>query len=69
MSFTFENPYNALGDINTDGAVNGADINILINILLGKDSPENYEGSCDINEDEEINGSDLNELISTILAH
>ena len=69
MSFVFENPYNEPGDINTDGKVNGADINIMINIMLGKDSPDNFEGSCDINGDGDINGSDLNQLISIILNH
>ena len=55
------------GDVNNDGEVNGADLNILINIILGKDSADNYDGRANVHEDDEINGSDINDEINILL--
>ncbi len=55
------------GDINADGAVNGEDLNILINIVLGKDNASNYTGNADLVDDDRIDGSDLNKLINILL--
>ena len=56
-----------VGDVNADGAVNGEDLNILINIVLGKDDASNYEGRADLVVDGNIDGSDLNKLINILL--
>ena len=58
-------PYssNILGDVNADGEVNIADVNVLIdNILNQGNNPK-----CDLNEDKEINIADINVLIELIL--
>ena len=51
------------GDVNGDGEVNIADINVIINIILSGDS--NMTG--DINEDGEVNIADINTVINIIL--
>ena len=56
----------ALGDIDGNGAVDGNDLNILINIILGNDSND-YAGREDIDGEGGINGSDINMLINIIL--
>ena len=53
------------GDVNGDFEVNIADINALIDIILGGD--DNSEGRSDVNEDGEVNISDINEVIDIIL--
>ncbi len=56
------------GDVNGDGVVNVADINAVVNIILGgKTSPEIVK-RADVNGDGMINISDVNLLISIILA-
>ena len=54
---------NIVGDVNADGEVNIADVNVLIDaILTGNDNP-----LCDLNEDGEVNIADVNSLIGIIL--
>ena len=54
---------NIPGDVNADGDVNIADINLVIdNILKGINNP-----LCDVNEDGDINIADINQLIKIIL--
>ena len=55
-----------LGDLNSDGFVNGSDINVLINVVLGKDHND-YQGRADLNGDGLIDGIDLNVLIDIVL--
>ena len=55
------------GDVNGDGKVNGDDLNILINILLGKDQASNYGGRANVDSTGEIDGNDLNALINILL--
>ena len=55
------------GDINLDGKWDGIDLNILINILLGKDDADNYDGRANIVKDDTIDGNDLNALINILL--
>ena len=51
------------GDVNADGDVNIADINMVIdNILKGMNNP-----ACDVNQDGDINIADINQLIKIIL--
>ena len=58
-------PYssNIVGDVNADGEVNIADLNVLIDVILGHvNNP-----TCDLNEDSEINIADINVLIDLII--
>ncbi len=58
---------NLPGDIDGNGAVNGTDLNILINIILGKDNAANYNGRANVNDEGGVDGTDLNKLINIIL--
>ena len=51
------------GDVNIDGEVNIADINTVINVILG--SSDN--GNADVNGDGEVNIADVNAIIDYIL--
>ena len=55
------------GDVNGDGAVDGGDVNTLINIVLGKMSGDEVNGRNDVNSDGTVDGSDINALINIIL--
>ncbi len=52
------------GDVNGDGAVDGNDLNMLINIVLGK---EEATPGAEIDGEEGINGGDINTLINILL--
>lgn len=57
------------GDVNADGEVDVKDVNILINIILNKDSALNYGERAYLTEgDSEIDVADINALINLILA-
>ena len=56
-----------LGDLNQDGSVDVLDINILINIVLGKDNADNYGTRAYINDDDVIDSNDINLLINIAL--
>ncbi len=53
------------GDVNGDGEVNIADINELVNIILGAFDYTN--GRSDVNNDGEVNIADVNDIINIIL--
>ena len=55
------------GDLSGDGVVNGNDLNILINIILGKDDAANYGGRANVDGQGGVDGNDLNKLINIIL--
>ena len=55
------------GDVNGDGEVSIADVNVVIDILLGFVSSEPYEGRADVNNDKEISIADVNVLIDILL--
>ena len=55
------------GDVNGDGEVNIADINALIDIILGGQADAATRKRADVNEDNEINIADVNALIDIIL--
>ena len=67
----FPDPYEPTtlrGDVNLDGEVNIADVNIVISIILGRGQYD--EGTlkrADVKEDTEINIADINALIQIIL--
>ena len=55
------------GDVDGNGNVDGTDLNILINIILGKDQAENYEGRANVDGEGGVDGNDLNALINILL--
>ena len=55
------------GDIDGNCKVDGADLNILINIVLGKDGEWNYDGRADVDHNYLVDGSDINALINILL--
>ena len=55
------------GDLSGDGVVNGNDLNILINIILGKDDAANYGGRANVDGQGGVDGSDMNALINILL--
>ena len=54
-----------VGDVNGDGEVNIADINVVIDIILSGAS----SSAADVNGDGEINIADVNAVIDIILSH
>ena len=57
------------GDVNADGVVDIADVNIVINIMLGRDSADNYDGRAYITEnDTNVDIADVNAVINLMLA-
>lgn len=67
-TITLENPVvPKSGDVNNDNQVDITDINILINILLGKDTPDKYDGRADVNGDNTVDIADLNATINIVL--
>ena len=57
------------GDVNADGEVNIADVNCLIDIILGIRTADEFEGRALVNDDEEVNIADVNCVIDIILGH
>ena len=58
---------NLPGDVDGNGAVNGTDLNILINIILGKDNAANYGGRANVDGSGTVDGIDLNAIINILL--
>ena len=58
-----------LGDVNGDGEVSVADINALIDVILGAAADDVMLKRADLNGDGEINIADVNSLIDLILAY
>lgn len=56
-----------VGDINDDGQVDVSDVNIAIDIVLGKDSNDNYDGRADLTGDGQVDVSDVNAVIDIVL--
>ena len=54
-----------VGDVNGDGEVNIADVNALIDAILGGQS----NSRCDVNKDGEVNIADVNAVIDIILSN
>ena len=53
--------------MNGDYEVNIADVNCLIDIILGKKTPADFKGNPDVNGDGEVNIADVNAIIDIIL--
>ncbi len=56
------------GDVNNDNEVNVADVNSLIDIVLGGNVDNDTRKRADVNKDNEVNIADVNALISMILS-
>ena len=56
-----------MGDVNGDGEVNIADVNAVIDIILGGNVDADTRDRADVNEDGEINIADINAVINIIL--
>ena len=61
------NPLHLLGDINHDNKVDVGDVNIVINIMLGKTQASAYPGNPDVNHSGSIDVSDVNKIINILL--
>ena len=55
------------GDVNGDGEVNIADINVVIDFIMGNRRDDMLQG-VDVNGDGEVNVADVNVIITIILA-
>lgn len=56
------------GDVNGDGTVDVGDVNIIINIVLGKDDASKYDGRADVTGDGNVDVSDANVVISIVIS-
>ena len=54
-------------DVNMDGEVSVADVNIIIDIILGFNYPDKIRERADVNGDKEISIADINRVINKIL--
>lgn len=61
------NPFGIKGDINGDGIVDVSDVNIAIDIVLGKDSNDNYGNRADLTGDGNVDVSDVSLIIDIVL--
>lgn len=50
-------------DVNSDGKVNGTDIQAVINVIVDED----YVEKADVNKDNKVNGTDIQEIINIIV--
>lgn len=57
------------GDVNLDGEVNIADLNAIIDIILGGNVDDQTRERADVNGDGEVNIADINGVIDAILGH
>ena len=57
----------ATGDVNGDGAIDIADVNCVINVILGGSGWNDYDGTPDVNGDNAIDIADVNAIINIIL--
>ena len=55
------------GDVNCDNEVNIADVNAVIDIILGNNDNINAQERADVNGDGEINIADVNAILEIIL--
>ena len=68
MCFDDTGSTSIIDDVNGDGEVNVADVNAVIDIILGGTADDNTSTRADVNGDDEVNIADVNTLIDLILA-
>jgi len=56
------------GDVNADGEISVADVNAIIDIILGAEADDDTRERADVNGDDEITVADVNAVIDLILA-
>lgn len=56
-----------VGDVNGDGYIDVNDINIVLNIITGREIASSYDGRADANNDNEIDVKDVNTIIANML--
>ena len=64
LKFKVEDNKGKVGDVNGDDAVDGNDLNMLINIILGK---ETANDAANVDGEGGVDGNDLNALINILL--
>lgn len=68
VEYTFVLPQVALtGDVTGDGMVDIADVNAVINVMLGKKSASDYSGNPDVNNTGNVDIADVNAVINAML--
>ena len=55
------------GDVNLDGEVNVADVNAVIDVILGGDADEDLRQRADVDRDGEVSVADINSVIDIIM--
>ena len=55
------------GDVNLDGVLDVADVNCVINVLLGNEPESTYDGRADVNGDGIVDISDVNAIIRLVM--
>ena len=55
------------GDFDGDGAVTTADMNVLIDVLLGLDSDPDHLATADLNMDDDADGRDIQPFVSALM--
>ena len=58
-----------VGDVNGDGSVDIADVNAVINVILGSEEASKYSGRADVNKDGTVDIADVNAIINIILGN
>lgn len=56
-----------LGDVDGDGSVDVADINVIVNIILGQADAAQYDGRADINDDGLMDITDLGIIVDAMI--
>lgn len=56
-----------VGDVNADGKVDIADVNAVINIMLGKLLASDFPGNADVTDDGKVDIADVNTVINLML--
>ena len=55
------------GDVNLDGQVNVADLNCLVEVIMGLRPASDFDRRAYINDDDRVDVADINELVAIIL--
>lgn len=55
------------GDVNLDGEVSVADVNAIVDVILGGEAGEDMQQRADVNGDSEVGVADINSVIDIIL--
>ena len=59
----------AAGDVDGSGIIDVDDVNAIINIILGKNTADEYKGVADVDKSGIVDVDDVNEVVNIILAN